>query len=110
VRVAAGFDNLPLSSLLLTLCSSGSDSLRERAAFPAPAAGLCMTGVGYDLEDLSKSKFLPTNPKTIARNKRKKEEKERLLRESTTNSLPEMVVVEGVASIGEELSSKEEEK
>jgi hypothetical protein len=33
-----------------------------------------MTGVGYDLEDLSKSKFLPTNPKTIAKNKRKRAE------------------------------------
>jgi hypothetical protein len=82
------FDNLVL--LLLLLCGSLIGTLllltRERAAFPAPAAGLCMTGVGYDLEDLSKSKFLPTNPKTIARNKRKKEEKEeqeRLLAESS---------------------------
>jgi hypothetical protein len=33
-----------------------------------------MTGVGYDLEDLSKSKFLPTNPKTIEKNKRKREQ------------------------------------
>lgn len=51
---------------------------RDRAAFPAPSVGLCMTGVGYDLEDLSKSKFIATNPKTIERNKRKRDEKERV--------------------------------
>lgn len=35
-----------------------------------------MCGVGYDLESLSIAKFAPTNPKTIARNKRRREREE----------------------------------
>lgn len=81
--------------------------IRERAAFPAPAAGLCMTGVGYDLEDLSKSKFLPTNPKTIARNKRKKEERERKLLSESSESAE---IAECVTTVIENISSTEKEK
>ena len=84
--------------------------IRDRTAFSVTGKGLAMCGVGYDLASLSIAKYAATNPKTIARNKRKQEGELRQERcgktssdcEKNTSSAMDIVVNKGESgSVGD---------
>jgi len=61
--------------VLLKICDTRT---RDRASYSLSGVGLCLCGVGYDINDLSIDRFIATNPKKIRKNQMKKErEKER---------------------------------
>eukprot|EP01041_Mallomonas_annulata_P007398 gene7398-15105_t len=58
--------------VLLKICET---RCRNRASSALPGIGLCMSGVGYNIDDLAVDRFTATNPKKIAKNLAKLQKK-----------------------------------